>query len=162
MLLLAVLLLGCGEEDTDDSNTWDPDKAIHVDQGFRVEATITPGTSLVGWEEFHSSDPQADQTICRYRWDVEGAPGTACPECSWSFDVTYANGRVEEGDCTDQWARDTEVTAWGWAESVDMGSYTWEDVVMIHYSGTGWYPWSYGTYSGGMLNAEYIQSYIYY
>ncbi len=162
MLLLAVLLLGCGEEDDTDDTTWDPDLATHIDQGYRLEAQLDAGTSLTGWEEYHSTEPQAQQTICRYRWDVTGTPGTPCPECAWAFDVTYANGRAEEGDCESMWARDDAVTAWGWAESVDMGGYTWEDVVMVNYSGTGWYAWSYGTYSGGVVAAEYIESYIYY
>lgn len=178
--------IGCGEkDDTGDSDAdtdadadadadadGDTDTDTDVDTALMIlyaegSADLTPD-SWSGSEAIVAYDLTGAE-LCRVTNPTEGVPSSYdCPDCTWQYDITWGAGSTEGASCdganmtADMY--DGAEYAYGYEPTYTYGSYSYENILVLYFSGYGFYAYGYATPSedGTKVDYESFGFYAYY
>ena len=168
-------LTACGEKDADSGEPADTDTDTDTDTDvepdtawmitvFEGSADITPNT-WIGDESLIAYDLDGAE-YCRITNPTSGVPSaSACPECSYIFDITWGAGSMSGPNCPGTLfaadAYDGAVYTYGFAPEFEYYGYAYTNVLVYAY-GDYVFPYFYAYPNGDGSHIDYRSIYPYY
>jgi len=85
---------GDTDPDGDTDGDTDPEPAV-VSVGYGGVATVSPGSSWEGYEDYYITDDETGADYCRARWTAASTTvATGCADCDWAFAVDLTSPEV--------------------------------------------------------------------